>query len=141
MEILADKIVFFIYGLVIVLPLAYSILFLIKAIFRPKSLPQLSSFFESPFKSNLFNIIAAKSILALMLLVAIFLAFYIVSVFFTDKKLFPAIWNLIGTILFMLYYCCFFGLIYGLGKASGAGSSSKQVYKDLLNIFAKSENK
>ena len=33
------------------------------------------------------------------------------------------------------------GIIYGLGKVSGAGSSSKQVYKDLLNIFSRSGNR
>ena len=141
MESLAERIIFYIYGLVIILPLIYSILFLIKAIFKPKSLPQISSFFESPFKSKIFNIIASKSILSLMLLVALFLVYFGISLFFLDKKPFPVILNITGTILFMLYYCCFTGLIYGLGKASGAGGSSKQVYKELFNIFSKYESK
>ena len=33
------------------------------------------------------------------------------------------------------------GLIYGLGKVSGAGGSSSQVYIELLNIFSSNGSK
>ncbi|CAB1058965.1 hypothetical protein D1BOALGB6SA_3723 [Olavius sp. associated proteobacterium Delta 1] len=81
MESSLDSIISFIYGLVIMLPLIYSILFLIKAIFRPQSLPQISSFFDSPFKSKVFNIIATKSILCVMLLFAVFSTYFGISVY------------------------------------------------------------
>jgi len=141
MRSLPDIIFSYIYGMIIIIPLIYSVLFLIKAILKPDTITQVASFFESPFKSRLFNIIAAKSILSIMLLTGLFLIYFGVSVFLFDKRLSSDLLNLIGIILLMLYYCCFIGFIYGLGKVSGAGGSSSQVYKELLNIFSGSGSK
>lgn len=141
MRSLLEIIFSYIYGIIIIIPLIYSVLFLIKAIFKPDSIKEVSSFFESPFKSRLFNIIAAKSILSIMLITGLFLIFFGISVFIFDERPFSGFGYILGMILFVLYYCCFMGLIYGLGKVSGAGGSSSQVYKELLNIFSSNGSK
>ena len=136
-----DIIIVYLFGTILVIPLVYSLLFLIKAIFKPESISNFSSFFESPFKARLFNLIVAKSFLSIMFLICVFLIYLMVSRFFFDGGPSSVIWRLIGTILYMLYSGLFMGIIYGLGKVSGAGGSSKQVYHELFNLFSGKGNK
>jgi hypothetical protein len=84
----------------------------------------------------------AVKILALFgLAVAIFLQIFIIQKYIYEFMNLSAFWNVFGTVLFVLYFCCFFGLVVGLGQSGHGGVSPRDVIVELYTIFFSKKDK
>lgn len=119
MEDSIDKIAMIIYGLVLILPLLFSIVFLIKLIVHRKN---HNAKFIVPFS-------------LLSIFVSSFLIFFIAVRFWFPYFEIPDLLSNTGIVLFFLYWCGFFGSLYGLGIISTqSGRSPSNILKDIFRI-------
>ena len=136
---MAEKIVGFIYGAIFICPLIISMFFLLKSLFGRKSEKANGKFFESPFKSKILSKITLRTLSIIGLIVATFLVFNIAIRFWFPSIELPFPWNVVGTVLFFLYFGAF-GILYGLGEAGHGGVSPSSVLKGLHSMVFKSES-
>lgn len=127
---MANNIVGLLFGLALPIPLLISLLYLAKILIDSKN-------------NDKFGLFMAKILLCLAFsAISIFLIFIIVNkfVFFINIKV-PKFLEIIGLILFLLYYLSFTAIIYGFGMLGHSGVSPGKIIVEIYHTFKKEGDK
>ncbi len=125
MMVIVNKIVHVIYAIALTLPLLMSLLYLLKIIRDSKRKDKAGKFALKLITVSVFFVIA------------VFLIFIIAITFVIRDIKIPSWLNLLGSIVFILYYATFGGFLYGLGELGQGGVSPNKVIRELYNDFFK----
>lgn len=123
---MANNIVGLFFGLALPIPLLISLLYLAKILIDSKRNDKLGLFIAKILMCLIFSAIS------------IFLIFVIVNkfVFFINIDL-PQFLEMIGLILFLLYYFSFAAIIYGFGMLGHGGVSPGKIILEIYQTFKK----
>ncbi|MFH1673721.1 MAG: hypothetical protein ABIF87_09910 [Pseudomonadota bacterium] len=88
------------------------------------------------------RLFAQLALIVAMVVLAVFLVvFLICSSWFPGYQI-PIFWQWVGFVLFVPYWGCVFGLVYGLGTAVGIGGvSSMQILRTLFFVGSKTADR
>ena len=113
-------------GILLCIPLFYSILYLLRLLI-----------IQTKKKANLAAVVFKNLLFVFAFIVAIFLITVIVLRFMFPAIDIPYPWNVIGIVLFFLYYGAFFIAMVALGSLGHGGISPRNVVFDLYKLLVK----
>ncbi len=120
-----DRIYFAGCGILLIGPLAISFLYLIKIIMDSKRTDSKSKFGMKLLFSFFFTVLI------------FFLIYFIIARLIFRIAEIPTFSNVLGIVLFFLYYFTFGGFLYGLGMLGHGGVSPKKIIYELFNTYFK----
>ena len=84
------------------------------------------------------QLVAKLALIVTMVVLAVFLGVFLICSSWFPGYHIPKFWHWVGFILFVPYWGCFIGLVYGLGSAVGIGGvPSTQMLRALFFVGSK----